>query len=94
MQRPIENAIAVARFLDSHAQIARVSYAGLSSSPYHQLAKKYLPKGARSVFTFGVKNGYEAGIELVESVELLSHLANAGDTRSLIIHPASTTIGN
>ncbi len=91
MQRHIENAIAVARFLESHAQIAWVSYAGLPSSPYHALARKYLPKGAGSVFTFGVKGGYEAGIKLVESVELLSHLANVGDTRSLIIHPASTT---
>ncbi len=91
MQRHVENAIAVARFLESHAQIAWVSYAGLPSSPYRQLANKYLPKGAGSVFTFGVKGGYEAGIKLVESVELLSHLANIGDTRSLIIHPASTT---
>jgi len=91
MQRHIENASAVARFLEGHDQIAWVSYAGLDSSPYRQLAAKYLPKGAGSVFTFGVKGGYQAGIKLVESVELLSHLANVGDTRSLIIHPASTT---
>jgi O-acetylhomoserine (thiol)-lyase len=68
-----------------------VSYAGLPSSPYHALAKKYLPKGAGSVFTFGVKGGYEAGVKVVERVDLFSHLANIGDTRSLIIHPASTT---
>ena len=61
------------------------------SSPYHKLAKKYLPRGAGSVFTFGVKGGYAAGIKVVESVDLFSHLANIGDTRSLIIHPASTT---
>jgi O-acetylhomoserine (thiol)-lyase len=68
-----------------------VSYAGLPSSPYHALARKYLPRGAGSVFTFGVKGGYEAGVKLVESVELFSHLANIGDTRSLVLHPASTT---
>ena len=68
-----------------------MNYAGLPSNRYHALAKKYLPKGAGSVFTFGVKGGYEAGVKIVESCELFSHLANIGDTRSLIIHPASTT---
>ena len=68
-----------------------MSYAGLAESPFHELAQKYLPKGAGAVFTFGVKGGYEAGIKLVESVRLFSHLANIGDTRSLILHPASTT---
>jgi O-acetylhomoserine (thiol)-lyase len=68
-----------------------VSYAGLESSPYYPLARKYVPKGAGAVFTFGVKGGYEAGIKLVENVRLFSHLANIGDTRSLILHPASTT---
>jgi O-acetylhomoserine (thiol)-lyase len=63
----------------------------LPSSPFHALARKYLPRGAGAVFTFGVKGGYEAGIKLVESVRLFSHLANIGDTRSLILHPASTT---
>ncbi len=91
MERHVENARAVAAFLEAHPAVARVSYAGLQSSPYHQLAKKYLPKGAGSVFTFGLKGGYEAGIKLVEAVELFSHLANIGDTRSLILHPASTT---
>ena len=91
MARHVENALAVAEFLETHPAVARVFYAGLKSSPYHRLAKKYLPKGAGSVFTFGLKGGYEAGIKLVESVELFSHLANIGDTRSLILHPASTT---
>jgi O-acetylhomoserine (thiol)-lyase len=72
-------------------KVAWVSYAGLKSSPYNALARKYLPKGAGAVFTFGVKGGYEAGVKVVETVELFSHLANIGDTRSLIIHPASTT---
>ncbi len=67
------------------------SYAWLKSSPYHELARKYLPRGAGSVFTFGLKRGYDAGIKLVEGVNLFSHLANVGDTRSLILPPASTT---
>ncbi len=91
MERHVENAQKVAEFLAGHSRVAWVSYAGLKSSPYHQLAKKYLPKGAGAVFTFGVNGGYEAGIKLVESVRLFSHLANIGDTRSLILHPASTT---
>jgi O-acetylhomoserine (thiol)-lyase len=91
MERHCANALKVASFLEGHPGVAWVSYAGLKSSPHHALAKKYLPKGAGSVFTFGVKGGYEAGIKLVEGVELFSHLANIGDTRSLIIHPASTT---
>ena len=91
MQRHCENAAAVARFLDAHDEVAWVSYAGLPSSPYHALAKKYLAKGAGSVFTFGVKGGYDMGIKVVEACELFSHLANVGDARSLILHPASTT---
>jgi len=91
MQRHVENAQKVAEFLEDHPQVAWVSYAGLPSSKHHALARKYLPKGAGSVFTFGVRGGYEAGVKLVEGCELLSHLANIGDTRSLIIHPASTT---
>ena len=81
----------VAEFLSRHPKVAWVSYAGLKSSPYYKLAQKYLPKGAGAVFTFGVKGGFEAGVRLVESVRLFSHLANIGDTRSLILHPASTT---
>jgi len=91
MERHVANAMAVARHLEKHPKVAWVSYAGLASSRYHALAKKYLPKGAGSVFTFGLKGGYEAGIKLVEGVDLISHLANVGDTRSLILHPASTT---
>jgi O-acetylhomoserine (thiol)-lyase len=83
--------MAVATFLAGHPAVAWVSYAGLPSSPYRALAERYLPKGSGSVFTFGLRGGYEAGIKVVESVELWSHLANVGDTRSLIIHPASTT---
>jgi O-acetylhomoserine (thiol)-lyase len=91
MERHVENAQAVAEHLAGHSAVSWVAYAGLPSSPYHALAQKYLPQGAGSVFTFGVKGGYAAGVALVEGVELFSHLANVGDTRSLIIHPASTT---
>ena len=91
MERHVESARRVAEFLAAHPRVAWVSYAGLDGSPYRALARKYLPRGAGSVFTFGVKGGYEAGTRLVESVCLFSHLANIGDTRSLILHPASTT---
>jgi O-acetylhomoserine (thiol)-lyase len=91
MERHVENALKVAEFLAVHPRVAWVSYAGLNDSPYHDLAAKYLPKGAGAVFTFGVKGGFEAGTRLVENVQLFSHLANIGDTRSLILHPASTT---
>ena len=91
MDRHVANAAKVAEFLAAHPRVAWVSYAGLPSSPYHELAKRYLPKGAGAVFTFGVKGGYAAGIKVVEAVQLFSHLANVGDTRSLILHPASTT---
>jgi O-acetylhomoserine (thiol)-lyase len=91
MDRHVENAQQVAEFLSCHPRVAWVSYAGLKDNPYHELARKYLPKGAGAVFTFGVKGGYEAGVRLVENVQLFSHLANIGDTRSLILHPASTT---
>jgi len=91
MERHVANALAVAQYLETHLAVAWVSHAGLPSSPYHALAKKYLPKGTGPVFTFGLKAGYDAGVKLVERVNLLSHLANVGDTRSLILHPASTT---
>ncbi|MEP9347425.1 O-acetylhomoserine aminocarboxypropyltransferase [Xanthobacter sp. KR7-225] len=91
MARHSENALKVAQHLAAHPKIAWVSYPGLESDRYHALAGKYLPKGAGAVFTFGLKGGYEAGVGLVSNVELFSHLANIGDTRSLIIHPASTT---
>jgi len=91
MQRHVENAGRVASFLETHARVAWVSYAGLNSSPHRARAQKYFPQGAGAVFTFGLKGGYEAGVRLVERVRLFSHLANVGDTRSLILHPASTT---
>jgi O-acetylhomoserine (thiol)-lyase len=91
MERHVANAQLVAEFLDGHQRVSWVSYAGLETSPYHALAKKYCPKGAGAVFTFGVRGGFEAGVKLVENVQLFSHLANIGDTRSLILHPASTT---
>ncbi|UTD28884.1 O-acetylhomoserine aminocarboxypropyltransferase [Bradyrhizobium sp. WD16] len=91
MQRHSDNAKAVAEWLSTHPAVAWVNYAGLPGDRYHNLARKYAPKGAGAVFTFGLKGGYDAGIKLVSTVKLFSHLANVGDTRSLIIHPASTT---
>jgi O-acetylhomoserine (thiol)-lyase len=91
MQRHCDNATAVATWLADHDKVAWVSYPGLPGDRYHGLAKKYVPKGAGAVFTFGLKGGYDAGVKLVSNVRLFSHLANIGDTRSLIIHPASTT---
>jgi O-acetylhomoserine (thiol)-lyase len=91
MRKHCDNALALATHLRSHPQVTWVSYAGLPEDPYHRLAQKYCPKGAGAVFTFGLKGGYEAGVKLVNNVRLFSHLANVGDTRSLIIHPASTT---
>ncbi len=91
MQRHCENALAVAEWLSEHPQVTWVSYAGLPGDRYHNLAKRYVPKGAGAVMTFGVRGGYDAGVAIVENVKLFSHLANIGDVRSLIIHPASTT---
>ncbi len=91
VQRHSDNALAVARWLKANPKISWVNYAGLEDNAFYGLHKKYCPKGAGSVFTFGLKGGYEAGVKLVNGVKLFSHLANIGDTRSLIIHPASTT---
>lgn len=91
MERHCANAKTVAEYLEAHPQVAWVSCAALPSSRYHALAQKYLPLGAGSVFTLGLRGGYAAGVKMVESCELLSHLANIGDVRSLILHPASTT---
>ncbi|MFG1478849.1 O-acetylhomoserine aminocarboxypropyltransferase [Xanthobacter sp. V4C-4] len=91
LQRHSDNALEVAKYLAAHPKVEWVSYPGLENDRYHALAQHYLPKGAGAVFTFGLKGGYEAGVQLVSNVELFSHLANIGDTRSLIIHPASTT---
>jgi O-acetylhomoserine (thiol)-lyase len=91
MARHCENALAVARHLVQHKAVAWVNYAGLESNKYYGLHKKICPAGAGAVFTFGLKGGYDAGVKFVGSLELFSHLANIGDTRSLVIHPASTT---
>ena len=91
MDRHCANAQAVAEFLDSDDRVAWVSYPGLPDNQYHELARKYLGGKFGAVFTFGVKGGYEAGLRTVESCSLFSHLANIGDARSLILHPASTT---
>jgi O-acetylhomoserine (thiol)-lyase len=91
MQRHSDNALTVAEHLAGHAKVAYVNYSGLRGDRYHNLAKKYCPKGAGAVFTFGLKGGYDAGVKLVSNLKLFSHLANIGDTRSLVIHPASTT---
>lgn len=91
MERHCENALALAKFLKEHHAVKWVNYPGLPDNPYHELAKKYLPKGAGSIFTFGIKGGKDAGVKFIESVQLLSHLANVGDAKTLVIHPASTT---
>lgn len=91
MQRHCDNALTVARWLKANPKVAWVNYAGLEDNPSYAAHQKYCPKGAGAVFTFGVKGGYESGLSLVNKVRLFSHLANIGDTRSLIIHPASTT---
>ncbi len=91
MRRHCDNALEVATFLARHEAVAWVSYPGLPEDRYHALAQRYTPKGAGAVFTLGLKGGYEAGVKLVSNLQLFSHLANIGDTRSLVIHPASTT---
>lgn len=91
LERHVENAQKVAEFLEKHPKVEWVSYPGLSADRYYELGQKYLPKGAGSVFTFGVKGGAKAGKDLINNVNLFSLLANVGDAKSLIIHPASTT---
>ncbi|MFL6183231.1 MAG: O-acetylhomoserine aminocarboxypropyltransferase [Actinomycetes bacterium] len=91
MQRHCDSTLVVAQHLDAHEAVSWVSYPGLRSDRYHNLAKRYCPKGAGAVFTFGLRGGYDAGVRLVSNLKLFSHLANIGDTRSLVIHPASTT---
>ena len=91
MKKHSDNALKVAQYLQDHSKISSVSYAGLKNSQYYDLAKKYFPNGVGSIFTIKLKNGYKACTSMVEKVNLLSHVANVGDTRSLIIHPASTT---
>jgi O-acetylhomoserine (thiol)-lyase len=91
MDRHVANALAVARFLEEHPQVSWVNYASLPSSEYYDLAKKYMPKGAGAIMTFGIKGGQDAGIRFIEGAQFLSHLANVGDAKTLVIHPASTT---
>jgi O-acetylhomoserine (thiol)-lyase len=91
MDRHLANTLAVAQFLEKHPGVSWVKYPSLPSSPYYGLAQKYTPKGAGAVFSFGIQGGYDAGIKFIDSLKLLSHLANVGDARSLVIHPASTT---
>jgi O-acetylhomoserine (thiol)-lyase len=91
MKQHCQNGLAVARFLSEHPLVKWVNYPGLPDSPYYKLAQKYLPLGTGSILTFGIKGGVDAGIKFIESVELLSHLANVGDAKSLVIHPAGTT---
>jgi O-acetylhomoserine (thiol)-lyase len=91
MKAHVENARAVSAFLRGRDEVAWINYAELADSPYRALAQKYLPDGAGSIFTFGLRGGREAGRAFIESLELWSHLANVGDAKSLVIHPASTT---
>ena len=91
MQRHCDNTLKVAEWLQKHPKVTWVNYAGLKDDKHYALHRKYCPKGAGAVLTFGLKGGYDAGVKAVSSVKLFSHLANIGDTRSLIIHPASTT---
>ena len=91
MDAHVSNAQAVAEHLKQHQAVSWVKYAGLADSRYHALAKRYLPKGPGAIFTFGVKGGREAGARFIESLQVISHLANVGDARTLVIHPASTT---
>ncbi len=91
MERHVENSLKVAQFLEKHELASWVNYPGLEDNRYHALANKYMPKGAGSIFTFGIKGGIEEGKKFINSLELFSHLANVGDAKSLVIHPASTT---
>ncbi len=91
MERTCENALAIAQWLEAHPEVESVNYPGLKSSPYHELAKKYLSNGFGGVLTFKLKKGKEAASKFVDDLELISHLANVGDAKTLIIHPASTT---
>jgi O-acetylhomoserine (thiol)-lyase len=91
MDRHCANAMAVAKFLKAHPKVSWVNYPGLPESPYHALSKRYMPKGAGSLLAFGIKGGFEAGVKFIEALTFVSHLANIGDAKSLVIHPASTT---
>jgi len=91
MDRHCDNAMAVAKHLEAHSKVAWVNYPGLASSRYHELANKYLPRGCSSLMSFGIEGGMASGVRFIENVQFLSHVANIGDAKSLVIHPASTT---
>jgi O-acetylhomoserine (thiol)-lyase len=91
MERHVDNALALAEFLEGHQAVEWVGYPGLASSPDRELAERYLPRGPGSVLTFGIRGGREAGRRFIEACEVASHLANVGDAKTLVIHPASTT---
>jgi len=91
MDRHCENALAVAEFLRDHPTVEWIRYPSLKQDQYYDLAQKYVPRGASAIMSFGVKGGLEAGVKFIESVQFLSHLANVGDAKTLVIHPASTT---
>lgn len=91
IERHVKNTKKITEFLNDHPQVAWVNYPGLKDNKYYELGQKYLPNGAGSIFTFGIKGGLEAGIKFIESLQIFSHLANVADAKSLVIHPASTT---
>ena len=91
VERHVYNATKVAEYLEAHPKVAKVNYPGLKSSPYHKLQEKYLPKGAGSIFSIELKDGFEAARKFIDNLEIFSDLANVGDSKSLVVHPASTT---
>jgi O-acetylhomoserine (thiol)-lyase len=91
MERHCANTLGVARFLEGHPKVAWVNYPGLEGNRYHALTRRYMPKGAGALLSFGVKGGYGSGVKFIEGLQFVSHLANIGDAKSLVIHPASTT---
>lgn len=93
LQRQVASAQRIAQWLENHPDVDWVAYPGLESSPYYQLARKYLPKGAGAILTFGIKGGFNRAKTLIESTKIFSFLANVGDSKSLIVHPATVTHG-
>ena len=91
MERHCANTMGVARFLEAHPKVAWVNYPGLAGNRYHELTRRYMPKGAGALLSFGIRGGYAAGVRFIEGLQFVSHLANIGDAKSLVIHPASTT---
>jgi O-acetylhomoserine (thiol)-lyase len=91
MERHVQNAMAVAQFLQQHERVQWVNYPGLPENRYYTLGQRYMPKGCSSLMSFGIDGGFAAGIRFIEKLEFLSHLANIGDAKTLVIHPASTT---